>query len=129
MEFLREYWPQLVTFVALVGALTRMRVDIDVLKEKVRTLFDVAESLGFGKELERRFVKELVNNPNFYQRNKLVISDYVKEVNIVKSKQPWNIPNPLRPIFHVVDFVRGADANPIEPLFKISWGHKKTKIL
>ena len=97
--------------------------------QKVRTLFDVAESLGFGKELERRFVKELVNNPNYYQRNKLVISDYVKEVNIVKSKQPWNIPNPLRPIFHVVDFVRGADANPIEPLFKISWGHKKTKIL
>ena len=28
-----------------------------------------------------------------------------------------------------MDFVRGADANPIEPLFKISWGHKKTKIL
>ena len=25
------------------------------------------------------------NNPNYYQRNKLVISDYVKEVNIVKA--------------------------------------------
>ena len=41
MEFIRDYWPQLVTFVALVGALTRMRVDIDVLKDKVKTLFEL----------------------------------------------------------------------------------------
>jgi len=41
VDFLRDYWPQLVTFVALVGALTRMRVDIDVLKDKVRTLFEL----------------------------------------------------------------------------------------
>jgi len=45
MDFLRDYWPQLVTFVALVGALTRMRVDIDVLKDKVKTLFEL-----FNKE-------------------------------------------------------------------------------
>jgi hypothetical protein len=41
MDFLREYWPQLMAFIALVGALTRMRVDIDVLKDKVKTLFEL----------------------------------------------------------------------------------------
>ena len=41
MDFLRDYWPQLVAFITLVMALTRMRVDIDVLKEKVKTLFDL----------------------------------------------------------------------------------------
>ena len=45
MDFIRSYWPQLMTFVILVMALTRMRVDIDVLKEKVKTLFEL-----FNKE-------------------------------------------------------------------------------
>ena len=40
MNFLKDYWEQLTAFVILVMTLTRMRVDIDVLKEKVKTLFD-----------------------------------------------------------------------------------------
>ena len=39
MNFIREYWPQLVAFITLVMALTTMKVDIDVLKDKVATLF------------------------------------------------------------------------------------------
>ena len=41
MEFIREYWPQLIAFITLVMALTTMRVDIDVLKDKIKTLFDL----------------------------------------------------------------------------------------
>ena len=41
MEFLKLYWPQLMTFLMLVVTITRMQVDIDVLKEKVRVLFDI----------------------------------------------------------------------------------------
>jgi len=41
MEFLKAYWPQLTTFVMLVITITRMQVDIDVLKEKVKVLFDI----------------------------------------------------------------------------------------
>ena len=41
MDFLTEYWQQLTAFVALVVILTRMRVDIDVLKDKVRTIFEL----------------------------------------------------------------------------------------
>jgi hypothetical protein len=41
MNFLTEYWQQLTAFVTLVIVLTRMRVDIDVLKEKVKTIFDL----------------------------------------------------------------------------------------
>ena len=41
MNFLKDYWEQLTAFVILVMSLTRMRVDIDVLKEKVKTLFDL----------------------------------------------------------------------------------------
>jgi len=41
MNLLTDYWEQLVTFVLLVTILTRMRVDIDVLKDKVKTLFDL----------------------------------------------------------------------------------------
>ena len=44
MDFLRDYWQQLSAFVLLVAILTRMRVDIDVLKEKVKTLFDLWNS-------------------------------------------------------------------------------------
>lgn len=41
MNFLKDYWEQLTAFVILVMTLTRMRVDIDVLKDKVKTLFDL----------------------------------------------------------------------------------------
>jgi len=41
VNFIREYWPQLLAFITLVMALTTMRVDIDVLKDKVKTLFDL----------------------------------------------------------------------------------------
>jgi len=41
MEFIKEYWPQLVTFIVVVMTITTMRVDIDVLKEKVKTLFQL----------------------------------------------------------------------------------------
>ena len=41
MDLIRDYWPQLVTFIMIVMAFTTMRVDIDVLKEKVKTLFEL----------------------------------------------------------------------------------------
>ena len=41
MNLLKDYWEQLVAFVLLVTILTRMRVDIDVLKDKVKTLFEL----------------------------------------------------------------------------------------
>ena len=41
MDFLQNYWEQLVAFVVLVTILAKMRVDIDVLKDKVRTLFEL----------------------------------------------------------------------------------------
>ena len=41
MNFIADYWEQLTAFVLLVVVLTRMRVDIDVLKDKVRTLFEL----------------------------------------------------------------------------------------
>ena len=44
MDFLKDYWQQLSAFVLLVAILTRMRVDIDVLKEKVKTLFELWNS-------------------------------------------------------------------------------------
>ena len=44
MNFLQDYWEQLSAFVLLVMILTRMRVDLDVLKEKVQTLFELWNS-------------------------------------------------------------------------------------
>ena len=41
MNLLTEYWEQLTAFVLLVVILTRMRVDIDVIKDKVKVLFDL----------------------------------------------------------------------------------------
>ena len=41
MNFITDYWEQLTAFVLLVMILTRMRVDIDVLKDKVKTLFQL----------------------------------------------------------------------------------------
>ena len=44
MNFITDYWEPLTAFVLLVAILTRMRVDIDVLKEKVKTIFDLWNS-------------------------------------------------------------------------------------
>ena len=41
MNLLKDYWEQLVAFVLLVTILTRMRVDLDVLKDKVKVLFEL----------------------------------------------------------------------------------------
>ena len=41
MELVRDFWPQLVAFVAIVIAFAPMKVDVDVLKEKVKTLFEL----------------------------------------------------------------------------------------
>ena len=41
MDFVRNYWPQLVALFGLITILTTMKVDIDVLKEKVKTLFEL----------------------------------------------------------------------------------------
>ena len=41
MDLLTEYWEQLPAFVLLVVILTRMRVDIDVIKDKIKVLFDL----------------------------------------------------------------------------------------
>jgi len=38
---LTEYWEQLTAFVFLVVILTRMRVDIDVIKDKIKVLFEL----------------------------------------------------------------------------------------
>ena len=51
MNFITEYWEQLTAFVLLVTVLTRMRVDIDVLKDKVRTLFELWNKKEKQKEL------------------------------------------------------------------------------
>ena len=41
MNFITESWEQLTAFILLVMILTRMRVDLDVLKDKVKTLFEL----------------------------------------------------------------------------------------
>ena len=41
MNLITDYWEQLIAFIVLVGALTRMKVDLDVLKEKVKPLFEI----------------------------------------------------------------------------------------
>ena len=41
MEFIREYWSQLLTLFMIINIVTVMRVDIDVLKQKVKTLFEL----------------------------------------------------------------------------------------
>lgn len=44
MEALIEFWPVAVGFITLVITLAKMHSDIDVLKEKVKTLFDLWNS-------------------------------------------------------------------------------------
>jgi len=46
MELVVNYWPQLLAFIAVVVAFTTMRVDINVLKEKVKTLFKLMNRDG-----------------------------------------------------------------------------------
>ncbi|MDE1462997.1 hypothetical protein [Spartinivicinus poritis] len=101
----------------------------DRIQDKIITLIEAADALGFGPELDRRFIKRLVNNPNYFKRHKIDVNRYISEITTVKSKKPWNIPNPFRPIIHVVELIRGPNTEPLKPLFKISWGHKQTKIL
>ena len=55
MDFLRQYWPQLMSFMILVTIFIRMRVDIDVLKEKVKTLFEL-----WNKEITKTFLTEAI---------------------------------------------------------------------
>ena len=41
MAFINEYWQIFIGFITLVVILSKMRVDIDVLKDKVKILFDL----------------------------------------------------------------------------------------
>ena len=41
MNFITEYWEQFAAFFILVAILVRMRVDVEVLKDKVKTLFEL----------------------------------------------------------------------------------------
>ena len=41
MEFIKEYWPQLGALMAVIVTFITMKVDISVLKEKVKTLFQL----------------------------------------------------------------------------------------
>ena len=41
MDFIVDYWQQLVALVAIGGALFKMRFDLDILKAKVKTLFEL----------------------------------------------------------------------------------------
>ena len=41
MEFIQQYWPQLGALLTLIVVFTTMKVDISVLKEKVKTLFSL----------------------------------------------------------------------------------------
>ena len=41
MEFIKEYWPQLGALMAVIITFVTMKVDISVLKEKVKTLFQI----------------------------------------------------------------------------------------
>lgn len=99
------------------------------LADSVEQLFAFADELGFGHDLERRIVSYLVNDTAVRRKLTVNVSDYVSEISAVKSKLPWNIPNPLSPIIHVIELFRGPQAEPIRPLFRISWGHKKTTVL
>ena len=41
MQLINEYWQVFVGFITLVVILSKMRVDIDVLKDKVKILFEL----------------------------------------------------------------------------------------
>ena len=46
MDFIHNYWPQLVAFGGVIVVFITMKVDIDVLKEKVKTLFKLINKDG-----------------------------------------------------------------------------------
>jgi hypothetical protein len=41
MEFIKEYWPQFSALMAIIVTFITMKVDIGVLKEKVKALFQI----------------------------------------------------------------------------------------
>ena len=41
MELINEYWQIIVGLITLVVILSKMNLDIEVIKEKIRTLFDL----------------------------------------------------------------------------------------
>ena len=41
MDLLEKYWEMIIGFITLVVILSRMRVDIDVLKDKMKTVFQM----------------------------------------------------------------------------------------
>ena len=41
MDFITDYWQQLVALVAVGAALFKVKFDVDILKAKVQTLFDL----------------------------------------------------------------------------------------
>ena len=45
MELVNEYWQVIVGIITLIVILSKMRLDIDILKEKVKSLFEL-----FNKE-------------------------------------------------------------------------------
>lgn len=44
-ENLITYWPQIVMFVIIVMVFAKMKTEIDVLKDKVRTAYDLINKL------------------------------------------------------------------------------------
>jgi hypothetical protein len=46
MDFVREYWPQLIALFMVINIVTVMKIDIDVLKQKVKTLFELWNKEG-----------------------------------------------------------------------------------
>ena len=46
MDFIQNYWPQLTILGGIVVVFVTMKVDIDVLKEKVKTLFKLINKDG-----------------------------------------------------------------------------------
>ena len=41
MDYITLYWPQILAFVTIVIALTTIKVDVEHLKQKGKTLFDL----------------------------------------------------------------------------------------
>ena len=43
-DIIITYWPQLTSLVIVIVMFAKMRTEIDILKEKVKTLFDLGNS-------------------------------------------------------------------------------------
>ena len=66
MDFIVDYWQQLVALVAIGGALFKMRFDLDILKAKVKTLlnYGIRRTTQQNKKLEARIeMLELYSHP------------------------------------------------------------------